>query len=1052
MKHHTGLFLLCLFTAVCGAIPVCAQNIPLQQLHIRHITAKDGLLFNDVQCFLQDSRQFLWMAGKALQRYDGYRFKNYFTGAEQMTTYTLFEDRQQHIWAGTNRGVFRLNRITDRFELYQDSLLTPGRKLPLNVYQITDDGSGRVWFCIKGHNAFLNPLNGRIETAAGILGFDAGAHPFLSRDADGNLWIRSSREYGIVRYNWRTGTCTTHENNPTNEPVFNIRAKDVFVYPDSHGNTWFTGGFDNRNLYRYHTAEKKLYTYILLYPPGYSKGVQAVPGKIISDRQGNIWVQMHEHQGVARYNAQADAFEYLYANNDKKNALHDAPSFTNSSQDFYEDRQGNFWYGGNGVHMFSPGKQLFQSVAPAANTTPLPAASAQPGFHSPANSFLRMPNGKIYVGFYGDGLWRFSEDMQPEQKIPLPTGTSVLIWNIFSPNGEEIFVADQSTQLQAFHPQQNTWRAIKAGNLPALHISASYVEPNGTVWLGFYHGGIYQYHPQTSQGTSYRSQLANALPKTKTVFNIVPENDEQLWLGTDNGVHLFSRKEAGISCSYYPGTQGNSDALNRVYHISRLNMDTLFLSTAGGFVVFNTKTKSATVLNMNNGLPDNSCFSSLPERNKQFVWINSQNKGLCRLNLRTLRPVCFTDIDGIDDPSGDMASYMLPNGRFLFSNINGFFLFHPDSVSALLPRNGPVITGLQVNGRDLYTGSEAGSNMKLELNRHENTLGVFFSALDFFNNERITYSVHLSGADTGWVFIGNKPQVEYRNLPPGRYTLQVKCNNEWGNETGNIATLQFTISPPFWKKWWFYLLVSLLLAALVYLYYRYRVYAIRKEEQLKSDYRQQMTELEIKALRSQMNPHFIFNSLNAINRYILKNDKQEASAYLTKFSKLVRMILDHSRQSKIPLLQELDALQLYLELERLRFRNNFSYNILVHENISSGVTFIPPMVIQPFAENAIWHGLLPKKGDCHLEIEITATSNMLLCRVEDNGIGRQGSASIKEQQSIKRSSLGITATEQRLQLITEHHKNASVTIEDLYTALGEPAGTRVWIHIPYSFS
>ena len=145
----------------------------------------------------------------------------------------------------------------------------------------------------------------------------------------------------------------------------------------------------------------------------------------------------------------------------------------------------------------------------------------------------------------------------------------------------------------------------------------------------------------------------------------------------------------------------------------------------------------------------------------------------------------------------------------------------------------------------------------------------------------------------------------------------------------------------------------------------------------------------MQALRAQMNPHFIFNCLSSINRFILKNESKTASDYLTRFSRLIRMVLINSQKSMIPLEDELQMLRLYLDMERLRFKNSFDYSIIFTNAIETGAIFIPPLLLQPFCENAIWHGLMHKEGQGILNIEFSMKDNILNCIIADNGIGQE---------------------------------------------------------------
>jgi LytS/YehU family sensor histidine kinase len=230
--------------------------------------------------------------------------------------------------------------------------------------------------------------------------------------------------------------------------------------------------------------------------------------------------------------------------------------------------------------------------------------------------------------------------------------------------------------------------------------------------------------------------------------------------------------------------------------------------------------------------------------------------------------------------------------------------------------------------------------------------------------------------------------------------------------------------------------------------FRLKLERSEKEKQL-AELQQQKSELEMEALRAQMNPHFIFNSLNSINRFILQNNKAQASEYLTKFSKLVRMILQNSQASLITLESELESLELYLNLEALRFNYHFDYNISLQKDLDPSVLKVPPLILQPYVENAIWHGLMHKEEKGQLDIEVIEESDHLCFRITDNGIGREKAAALASKSATKHKSMGLRITADRIAML---HKSISmmspVTINDLVDADGSAAGTEVTIKIP----
>ena len=223
-----------------------------------------------------------------------------------------------------------------------------------------------------------------------------------------------------------------------------------------------------------------------------------------------------------------------------------------------------------------------------------------------------------------------------------------------------------------------------------------------------------------------------------------------------------------------------------------------------------------------------------------------------------------------------------------------------------------------------------------------------------------------------------------------------------------------------------------------------------QQEKKQAQLQQQTVELEMQALRAQMNPHFIFNCLNSINRFIFKNENEAASKYLTRFSRLIRMILTHSQKQAVSLEDELEMLRLYLDMECLRFKDSFHYNLVVPSNEEVGMVYVPPLILQPFCENAIWHGLLLKEGNSQLDISVFKEGDFLNCIIADNGIGRIHSAALKRERGEENKSMGLKITGERLALFNKGKiDQESFEMEDLMNDDETSAGTRVKIKIAY---
>lgn len=250
--------------------------------------------------------------------------------------------------------------------------------------------------------------------------------------------------------------------------------------------------------------------------------------------------------------------------------------------------------------------------------------------------------------------------------------------------------------------------------------------------------------------------------------------------------------------------------------------------------------------------------------------------------------------------------------------------------------------------------------------------------------------------------------------------------------------------------------------AIIYTIYRYRLAqqtlksrleaeeALRKQRE--AEYQQRIAQTEISALRAQMNPHFIFNCLNSIQYYTACNEADIASEYLTKFSRLIRLVLENSRSEKVTLANELETLRLYIEMEAMRFQQKVRYQINVALDVDTDTIQIPPLLIQPFVENAIWHGLMHKKEGGHVQVNVqlpVGKDHLLRIEIIDDGVGRAKAAEFKSKSAIKQKSFGMQVTAERIKLINQlYQTNTEVEVLDLSNSEGQPVGTKVIIIIP----
>lgn len=341
------------------------------------------------------------------------------------------------------------------------------------------------------------------------------------------------------------------------------------------------------------------------------------------------------------------------------------------------------------------------------------------------------------------------------------------------------------------------------------------------------------------------------------------------------------------------------------------------------------------------------------------------------------------------------------------------------------------------------------SNAALILEHFQNNLEIHFNAVSFKNSGKTRYRYLLKGLNDHWRTTTSN-FLRFPELNDGEYEFVIQAENSeglWGND---LAQIKFKIKTPFYEQWWFILSILLVVAFFSGWFARLRLKKIHFKELRQAELRRRLIDLELQALRSQMNPHFIFNSINSIQHFVVNNNANEAQRYLSKFAKLMRNVLDNSKTSHIPLEKELQTLELYMQLESLRFDEHFDFEIKIDPSIDVGYTEIPSMLIQPYIENAIWHGLMHKEGKGKILVELTRISEkQIKCLIEDNGIGREKAIEYKSKNKIAHKSVGMMITKERLQILNKiNDSDLSIKITDLKDENQKPLGTRVEIFVP----
>jgi len=345
----------------------------------------------------------------------------------------------------------------------------------------------------------------------------------------------------------------------------------------------------------------------------------------------------------------------------------------------------------------------------------------------------------------------------------------------------------------------------------------------------------------------------------------------------------------------------------------------------------------------------------------------------------------------------------------------------------------------------LVNGASVDIQQPGQFEYNQNEIAFHFLAKGHRHRGNLTYQYRLEGLRKGWSENNyDNNQVEYQSLPPGKYQFQIRVIDE-NRAVSPIIKYSFSIASPFWMTGWFYTLCLILIIAIIAGIFKFREYIITQRLRLEN----KLKASEVTALKAQMNPHFIFNTLNSIQDLILMDDIRASNIYLGKFADLMRMLLHASGENQIPLAQEIQLLELYLEMEQLRFGSEFSSSIQTDLSPSQCDRIeIPSLLIQPYVENAIKHGLLHKKGQKNVDIQFYLEDQALHCTITDNGIGRTQSAQINARRQKKHVSFATAANQKRIDLINEaNRQQISISIQDVQPELRFP-GTVVHLTFP----
>ena len=977
--------------------------------------------------FFFSSDGLIWFStAKGLTSYDGSQIV-YHSSQNQTEDFDLTsinamaEDKKKNIYIGTDKSLIFYNRALKIFSeiIVRDSVT--GEKEKLHVKAIYIDSSnqvfaGRIFRGILRHNPELNTstlLNLDKSKPASWSDFNYNTIRCISPHATNSnlLWIGTN--YGIYQFdkkNQRFSRNFEYVNPPDYKykgsvsSQFGIHKMDIMGDSMIYFNT-YSSGFGKYNvingkatLYLQYSEETKnpkekyssyaIRGFIRLDSSNYfvgihnpspvnfntasvqTKQIRIQPGIFLNDeveyvekdKDGSIWVL---NRGQLFASMPANSF---FQKVDIRQQI--TPDFTlNEMHSIIYDTTNHYYYAGvrfsSGAHVFDSNFNFIRIIpSPLFSNNFINNESCTDWIAKDGSGRYWTSGLETYVILKGKNRFEHLDYVFPslawmkkhgEFSDLATTSNGDLVFRKYGTG--TLFIIDHKTF------RTDTVRIPKNNSVSNLTVHAKDIEVdnmNGYLYANNQHS-IVQYKLLTKgiKILENKSIFGNASSQNKYVhFSLDCEG--RIWILIEQiGIRIIDPVSLECIDSFSFGKKGLIATDYTL--IANGGPGCMILKSNNGLVVYNYKLQSSCLLDYNNGLPSNRIIG--------FTYSN----GMLIVGVK-----------------GDM----------LHINLSKI----PWNRNVLKPK----LNYISASNETIFIDGGNNPNPIINIKHHQNIFTMNFSAPEFFYPERIEYAYMFEEIDDKWNYTQSfNRELTYAKLKPGKYIFKLKAQLLGG--TWNVEPKEYIINilPAWWQTNLFKIAVVWLAAGMGFLFLRWRINSVRRQEKVIATHEKQLLELESKALRAQMNPHFIFNSLNSIKALINKNENDIAANYLTTFSKLIRTLFQNSNKREVSLFDELETCKHYTQLEKMRFGNKVEFVFDIDESLDLKDIRVPALILQPFIENAIWHGLVPKETNGKVTVAVKNKDGAVECIIDDDGIGRELSKQFKAQYESTHESKGI---------------------------------------------
>lgn len=997
-------------------------------------STRDGLPTNELYWVTQASDKSLWIGSTlGLLRFDGQDFKRYSNSeVRNKSISAIFEDRYGQIWCSNfaNQVFYVEDDSLHLFKLWEEV------KDPKDNFQNFENGSFSGDLMISSEKG-LHTVN-KDRTAIGLVDTLGTNFLFFNQKAELYYQIRKGLSLvqeegekitlncedcfyaypnGVEKEQWKT-LPTAHLVANSQHPflICNGYNTKKHVFRNRKGKLALDEGVELPYVYQINLEERNLYP--IYFPKtikALGKGLQIYSAEFQVD--SILWLATN--YGVFRWNLSQNKADHYY----KDQVI----------SDLLFDQDGSLWMTSTGSGLFFIPDLRIQQLdiqTQAKRTTAIEIS----------------PSGKMLLGF-DDGQLEWIDLKKQQRKHQLKRMAAFPIEAInYNPYEKEFWVCNITTQIFDEEGVQKT-------ALPDNSVKEVFFDSSGyAVMIKGFTIDLYRYQKQDNPAfENWRTIYQPLDDKDKIRLNkccarpysglLVKGAEDQIWGGFSEDLTVFG-----------------TDSIRKIKDQNReVIVATDMVQTSDNSIWVATFNKGLLQLKNEQIVASYSKEAALPDiyisdilKDGDYLWL-ATTKGIARFNWKTKDLVVYDEYYGV--PNLLITDMAVWENRLYFIANNNILSFDTRIEPQKTTAASILLNGFFVNDK------ERSWNEELSLSASENTIKIKLEAISYKSKGSHQFRYRLEGLEKEWITIdGNNDEIRYPSLAPGNYIFEAYAVNKWGKTSKEAVKVKFTILPAFYQTLWFQIIVFLGVVALIASLFWWQLKRIQKRNQEKLERSNLESELrvsQLKALKAQMNPHFIFNALNSIQALYAMDEQLKANQQLTKFSQLVRQTLDLSNETYIPLSAELELLNLYLQIEQTRFMDELEYSLKAPDEIDFDEIMVPSLLIQPYVENAVKHGLLHKEGEKKVELELIFFENEQLLKVsiDDNGIGREASQKINSAKK-KHQSFATNANATRLALLNEERKGESpigVEFIDKKDERGGALGTTVIIKIPIDY-